>query len=218
MEHALASAAIGLLYIGYTVIRLRAERAAAGRIAQRDAVSRRDRFLLSVLTAAEAAILLLYFLRFSALELAAIGLSPALRAAGLALGAAGLYIVDRAGAALDGEYSPVVELSEGHVLVTSGPYRYVRHPLYAGFLLFHAGVALISANAFIAAVWICGLMGLIGWRLPREEKALERRFGGAWVDYRARTPAFLPRLPRFHRSPKAPLKPERRPRRSPARG
>lgn len=79
-------------------------------------------------------------------------------------------------------------------LVTSGPYRRVRHPLYTTSLLLWVGVSVATANLFLTT-FTC----LYGWFLldlviPREERALLMAFGTEYVRYRERTGRLLPRI------------------------
>ena len=74
-----------------------------------------------------------------------------------------------------------------------GPYRWIRHPMYVGFVTAAWSTPhLSSAHALFAASMT--LYALIGARL--EERELVARFGAVYTTYRARTPAVLPRLPR----------------------
>ena len=78
-------------------------------------------------------------------------------------------------------------------LVTSGPYRWVRHPFYVTAALLMASATLLSAN------WLIGLssllvMTLLIVRTPKEEAMLVARFGQAYVDYMAKTGRFVPRF------------------------
>jgi protein-S-isoprenylcysteine O-methyltransferase Ste14 len=82
------------------------------------------------------------------------------------------------------------------VLVTTGPYRWVRHPLYATGGMLFLGTGLAAGNWFIllcAAVAV-GLIGLVV--IPAEERALEARFGDAYARYATGTGRLLPRLAR----------------------
>lgn len=84
-------------------------------------------------------------------------------------------------------------LPEARGLVTSGPYRFVRHPVYVGEFLMYGGLVLGAASArnlagaavFVAAQSV---------RMRLEERALEREFP-EYASYAARTPRVLPRLP-----------------------
>jgi protein-S-isoprenylcysteine O-methyltransferase Ste14 len=79
-----------------------------------------------------------------------------------------------------------------HTLVTTGPYRWVRHPFYVAAALSMLGNALAAANWFLlgggALVFI-----LLAIRTPIEEAQLLARFGGAYEAYMHRTHRFLPR-------------------------
>ena len=80
-------------------------------------------------------------------------------------------------------------------LVTSGPYRYVRHPFYLAFLLGLIGVGLAMANWF---VWLVGFFpfGFIVARTRIEEAKLVERFGVEYQDYMLRVGRFFPRFKR----------------------
>ena len=89
--------------------------------------------------------------------------------------------------------TPTVAIRQEHSLVTHGPYRWVRHPLYTvGFLAF-AGLSLLAANWFIAAVFLLGWSVLMK-RTPIEEAHLVGRFGDEYRDYMQHTGRYLPKL------------------------
>ena len=71
--------------------------------------------------------------------------------------------------------SPAVRIQtdRGQTVVSTGPYRHVRHPLYAGFILFTLGTALMLGSAY-GVVGALVLNGLIAWRAAREEQVLQR--------------------------------------------
>ena len=80
-----------------------------------------------------------------------------------------------------------------HTLVTSGPYRWVRHPFYVSGTLFAFGTALVAANWFL---FVCGVLFivLIVIRTRTEEEKLLLRFGESYRSYIERTGRFVPRL------------------------
>lgn len=80
-------------------------------------------------------------------------------------------------------------------LVTSGPYRYIRHPFYVSVALVIAAIAVLSANAFLALTGAATL-ALLVLRTPIEERKLLEKFGDPYREYVARTGRFVPRLPR----------------------
>lgn len=77
-------------------------------------------------------------------------------------------------------------------LVATGPYRWVRHPLYLSMILATIGLAVAfrSLCALVIILFIFMPAGL--WRARLEEQALGRRFGQEWEDYAAKTFFILP--------------------------
>lgn len=91
--------------------------------------------------------------------------------------------------------TPTAQTRANHVLVTSGPYRWVRHPMYASGVVLFAAYALLTANWFVALM--CGLtFTVLLLRTSVEEANLIGRFGDDYREYVRRTGRFLPRLPR----------------------
>lgn len=74
-------------------------------------------------------------------------------------------------------------------LVTRGPYRVVRHPLYLSTLLAAGGQALAAGTRGAAALWSLLAVVLV-WRARREERLLETAFGNEWRDYARRSWGF----------------------------
>jgi len=80
-----------------------------------------------------------------------------------------------------------------HTLVTTGPYRWVRHPFYTSAALLVCANSLATANAFFFVAG--GLMFLLlAIRTGKEEENLIARFGDDYRNYMQRTGRFLPRL------------------------
>jgi protein-S-isoprenylcysteine O-methyltransferase Ste14 len=80
-------------------------------------------------------------------------------------------------------------------LVSTGLYRYIRHPQYAGFLLLSLGALFEWATIPLLILW--PVLAVLYYRLARkEESELEARFGDEWRHYAARTGFFLPCLRR----------------------
>jgi protein-S-isoprenylcysteine O-methyltransferase Ste14 len=81
-------------------------------------------------------------------------------------------------------------LAQAREVVARGPYRWVRHPLYAGEIVSALGLA-IAVNSYAAVgLWLV-LCGLQAYRAGREEQVLLRALP-AYRDYRSRTAALLP--------------------------
>ena len=90
-------------------------------------------------------------------------------------------------------FSTKINLLENHALIVSGPYRIVRHPMYATFTLCALGTTLTSANLIVAATSSIPV-ALMYVRTKKEEVLLADRFGDAYHTYRQQTGALLPRL------------------------
>jgi len=80
-----------------------------------------------------------------------------------------------------------------HTLVTTGPYRWVRHPLYSSAALAIVGNSLVAANWFFFAAG-CLMFLLLVIRTRKEEENLIARFGDEYRKYMQRTGRFVPRL------------------------
>ncbi|XVH30575.1 methyltransferase family protein [Haloferacaceae archaeon DSL9] len=80
-------------------------------------------------------------------------------------------------------------------LVATGPYRWIRHPLYTCASLYWLGLALVSASG-IALVSAVLLLISIFLRVPAEERALYAMLGAKYTQYSARTGRYLPRITR----------------------
>ena len=82
-------------------------------------------------------------------------------------------------------------------LVTNGLYRWMRHPLYTGSFLFLWLTPTMTWNRLVFNLGVTAYL-IIGSHF--EEDKLMDEFGRAYAEYRRRTPAFLPRLYRSHRT------------------
>jgi len=89
--------------------------------------------------------------------------------------------------------TPTVAIRKTHTLVTHGPYRWVRHPLYSTGLLFFLGLSLLAANWFIALAILAGFTALT-LRTPHEEARLIGKFGDEYRSYMRATGRYFPRL------------------------
>lgn len=115
-----------------------------------------------------------------------------LRWVGVALVVTGAAIISWTFRSLGKNLTDTVVPREHATLVTDGPYRWVRHPFYSGFIVGAVADPLITANWFIALGGVL-LLGLLVMRSRREEDRLIERFGQAYQDYMQRTGSFFPR-------------------------
>ena len=89
--------------------------------------------------------------------------------------------------------TPTSATRKQHILVMSGPYRWIRHPLYTiGSSLF-VSFGMMADNWFIAALGILTFI-LMAIRTPKEEANLIEKFGDEYREYMKRTGRFLPKL------------------------
>jgi len=88
-------------------------------------------------------------------------------------------------------WSAMVTLKERHELVRSGPYRYVRHPIYTCVLTMGLGTCLLSGRVRAFMVLAMVLLAFLV-KMRREERLLESHFGGAYIEYRKSVRALVP--------------------------
>jgi protein-S-isoprenylcysteine O-methyltransferase Ste14 len=117
--------------------------------------------------------------------------SPALEVSGVALVAAGLAFAVWARAHLGRNWSGAVTVKQGHELVRSGPYAYLRHPIYAGLLAAVLGTALASGTVHAALAFAIIAAALL-WKVRTEEAFMRATFPGEYERYRAAVPALIP--------------------------
>jgi protein-S-isoprenylcysteine O-methyltransferase Ste14 len=86
-----------------------------------------------------------------------------------------------------------VKLLDDHQLIQSGPYAFVRHPMYFGWWLSMLGLTLIYPVWMVFLLFVFSVMAFLG-RARREEAALAKRFGEEWKIYVARTRFLIPFL------------------------
>jgi protein-S-isoprenylcysteine O-methyltransferase Ste14 len=148
---------------------------------------RRRRFPAAGLTALSVALLLRVF-RGGSLAIH----TPVLGAIGAVLFAGGIAVAVWARIHLGRNWGmPMTEKAEPE-LVTSGPYRFVRHPIYSGLLLGVLGTALVSNLIGLIVVAVVG--AYFYYSASVEEKNLTATFPTAYPAYRARTKMLIPHV------------------------
>ena len=75
-------------------------------------------------------------------------------------------------------------LEKGREVTASGPYRFIRHPLYLGSAFIGAGFAVASASLPAAALVVVYLLLTYGAAIRSEEAHLTEKFGAAYPDYK----------------------------------
>jgi protein-S-isoprenylcysteine O-methyltransferase Ste14 len=77
-----------------------------------------------------------------------------------------------------------IELAEGQQVIDTGPYAFVRHPMYAGALIMLVGLPL-ALGSWWGLLPTAAMVPVLAWRLTREEAFLAANLAG-YGDYRAR--------------------------------
>ena len=120
-----------------------------------------------------------------------------LRGAGAVLAALGVAAVFAGQLAMGASWRTTVDPGERPALVTSGPFRLVRNPIYTALTAMTAGLALAVPNAVAAAGLAAMVLGNELQVRRIEEPYLDHIHGTAWRQYAARTGRFLPGLGRL---------------------
>ena len=87
-----------------------------------------------------------------------------------------------------------MKLRQGHQLITNGPYRWIRHPMYTVFIILGLSWFLLSGNWMITGFWLAGTVLSILTRLEEEEKLMRQEFGETYRIYVQQTGRFIPRI------------------------
>jgi protein-S-isoprenylcysteine O-methyltransferase Ste14 len=118
----------------------------------------------------------------------------AVRTIGVIITVVGVSVTVWARICLGRNWSDKVVIKEDHELIRTGPYAYMRHPIYSGVLLGVAGTA-ITTGEWRGIVAFALLFTMYAIKAKKEERVLAGAFGGAFEEHARRT-GFL--LPRFH--------------------
>jgi protein-S-isoprenylcysteine O-methyltransferase Ste14 len=117
-----------------------------------------------------------------------------LASSGLLLAVVGVAVALRSRIELGRAWSLLPRADEAMGLVTTGPYRLVRHPMYLGFALLVTGQALAFGSWPALVIVVSGIVPTFAWRARAEEELLSRTFGERWAAYRQRTRMIVPHL------------------------
>ncbi len=156
--------------------------------------TRRERFRMLLLESFNGLGLitgLLYVIAPRRIRWAAVPMPTWSRWAGAALGMITLPLLLWTHHALGKNWSAPLEIKELHTLITSGPYRWVRHPMYTTFFLNTVVSFLVSANWFVGLGWL-GQSIVTTSRVGGEEALMIEEFGDQYRAYMRRTGRYLP--------------------------
>lgn len=136
---------------------------------------------------------LVYLINPNWMNWSKIGLPDSIRWLGVGIGILCVLGIYWLFSSIGSGISPTSATRKEHKLVTSGPYRWVRHPLYTiGASLFIA-FGMMADNWFIATLGVLAFIGM-AIRTPKEEANLIEKFGDEYREYMKNTGAFLPKL------------------------
>ena len=133
-----------------------------------------------------------YILFPQALVWAKVPLPPWLRLAGAFIAVLALVWFIWIHRSLGNNLSVRLKIKDSQELVTDGPYRWIRHPMYTAFFILHVAAFLLTANWFIGLTWMSGLTAIIFLRVKREEAMLLSAFGSEYRSYMENTGRFVP--------------------------
>jgi protein-S-isoprenylcysteine O-methyltransferase Ste14 len=117
-----------------------------------------------------------------------------LASSGSLLAVAGAALILRSRAELGPAWSLVAMADRGTGLVTTGPYRLVRHPIYLGLALLAMGQAIAFGSWPAFLIVLSGIVPTFAWRARAEETLLSRTFGERYALYRNQTKMIIPYL------------------------
>ena len=111
---------------------------------------------------------------------------------GAGLSVLGLLGITWVNLTLGRHFSTTLIVREAHEMVTGGPYRYARHPMYTAILAILVGWSLLLGSWLLALLTALYVLLIMGVRTPREEAMLLDKFGDAYRAYMGRTRRFWP--------------------------
>src|SRR5436305_846237 len=181
---------ISLLWFWWVVFWLLASRGVKKVRVVESASTRATYLLPKILTA-----LLLFsrFFQFGVLRQRFIPHVPAGEWTGVALTALGIAFTIWARVHIGRNWSARVVIKEQHELVRSGPYRFVRHPIYTGLLVAIGGTALVIGEWRAVLALAFAIVGFTA-KAKREEDIMTHEFGEEYVRYRQQTGMLFPKL------------------------
>ena len=125
---------------------------------------------------------------------ASLALPSWVRWTGLGVAASGFALLQWSHAALGRNWSDQPRILKDQELVKDGPYRRVRHPIYAAFLLILGSTLLFTSNWLVGGLWLLVTSIDIRDRIAYEEEAMLARFGEEYRSYMRNTGGLVPRI------------------------
>jgi len=117
-----------------------------------------------------------------------------LRWAGIGIAILGFALLQWAQMTLANSWSDTPRMMKEQTLITSGPYRTIRHPIYTAFLLILGSTLLISSNWLIGLCWAGMTILEVISRISFEESLMLEYFGDQYREYMKKTGRLLPKF------------------------
>jgi protein-S-isoprenylcysteine O-methyltransferase Ste14 len=147
------------------------------------------RFHLIVLNA--GVLLLIFSFSIPGFRMRILPASPMVQAAGLALEITGFALAIWARRALGSNWSGEVRIATGHQLVRTGPYQWIRHPIYTAVLTMYVGILMVAGEVHAIAGLVMIVLAYLR-KIRMEETILAAQFGEEFAAWRKETWALAP--------------------------
>jgi protein-S-isoprenylcysteine O-methyltransferase Ste14 len=106
--------------------------------------------------------------------------------------AAGITLLSVSHHHLGKSFHSLVVTKENQMFVESGPYRWIRHPIYTAYIINYVGGGLLAGSWVLTFIPVLLFGLLVALRVKNEEQAMIEQFGQVYADYMRRTDRFLP--------------------------
>ena len=136
---------------------------------------------------------LVYLLNPTWMAWSKIGLPEWVRWLGVGVGILSVFGIYWLFSSIGSGITPTSATRQRHTLVTSGPYRWVRHPLYTVGSSMYVAFGMMADNWFIAALGVLAFIAM-AIRTPKEEANLIEKFGDEYREYMKHTGRFFPKV------------------------
>ncbi len=181
---------LGLLVAMFLINRLLNSRVS---VKDRNAKPEPRYYVMISLAFVEIAIILIYIINHDIFKFAYYQFPGPLNMAGELLLLTGMMLWIWSVVSLGKHWSPVIATLDDHMVIRTGPYRRVRHPVYASYIVITTGVFLSTGN--FALTIICLIITiLIIFRIQEEEAFLVKELGNDYKRYMDETGRLFPKI------------------------
>ncbi len=135
-----------------------------------------------------------YILEPNAFRFAYLPYPDWMRWVGVGLLTGGIALLWAAHHFLDESFNSLVGTREEQKLVTSGPYRLIRHPIYTAYFMNYLGGGLLASHWVLTFVPLIFFCILVINRMGKEENMLREEFGAEYEEYSCKTGMLLPKM------------------------